>query len=228
MNTVFITNLKNGYAEGIKAGKNLTVYTALPNDGNDYSNAESILATLIQNHSLILIDCDFTTDPSYFASCQEIYLVQSMDILTIQPLTMFLRDLKTKGVLDSEKIRVVVNQELKIRSLTSKQVIAGMSFYNDPAMSFMTDLFNKDLVKACTIPYDENAYSKYLDGIVNCKVSISGYSKNFISKLKVLAEMVYPRVPQSTYEPNKRNANFGNNKFSSDMNNTLEQMRKKY
>ena len=223
-----ITNLKNGHAEGIKVGKNLTVYTTLPNDGNDYSNAESILSTMVQNHSLILIDCDFTTDPSYFASCQEIYLVQSMDILTIQPLTMFLRDLKTKGVLDSEKIRVVVNQELKIRSLTSKMVIAGLSFYNDPGMSFMTDLFNKDLVKACTIPFDENVYSKYLDGMVNCKVSISGYSKNFISKLKVLAEMVYPRVPQSTYEPNKRTTSFNNNKFSADMNNTLEQMRKKY
>ena len=141
---------------------------------------------------------------------------------------MFLRDLKTKGVLDSEKVRVVINKELKMRTLTSKMVIAGLSFYNDPAMSFMTDLFNKDLVKACTIPFDENAYSKYLDGMVDCKVSISGYSKNFISKLKVLAEMVYPRIPQSTYQPNRRNSNFGNDKFSDNMNSTLEQMRKKY
>ncbi|MGN1299112.1 MAG: hypothetical protein ACI4UE_03920 [Candidatus Scatovivens sp.] len=222
-----ITNLKNGYAEGIKVGKNLTVYTALPNDGIDYSDAESILSTLVQNHSLILIDCDFTTDPSYFASCQEIYLVQSMDILTIQPLTMFLRDLKTKGVLDSEKVRVVINKELKMRSLTSKMVIAGMSFYNDPAMSFMTDLFNKDLVKACTIPFDENAYSKYLDGIVDCKVS-TGYSGAFKAKLSVLSEMVYPRVSKSSYEPNRRKPSFGSNKFSDNMNNTLEQMRKKY
>ena len=33
---------------GIKVDKNLTVYTALPNDGKDYSNAEPILSTLVQ------------------------------------------------------------------------------------------------------------------------------------------------------------------------------------
>ena len=87
-----ISKLQKGFAEGIKVNRNLTVYTALPNDGKDYSDAEPILSTLVQNHSLILIDCDFETDPSYFASCQEIYLVQSMDILTIQPLTAFVRD----------------------------------------------------------------------------------------------------------------------------------------
>ena len=61
-----IYKLQNGgIAEGIKVNNNLSVYTALPNDGKDYSNAEPILSTLVQNHSLILIDCDFDTDPSY-------------------------------------------------------------------------------------------------------------------------------------------------------------------
>ena len=40
-----------GYAEGIKVNKCLSVYTALPNDGKDYSDAEPILSTLVQNHS---------------------------------------------------------------------------------------------------------------------------------------------------------------------------------
>ena len=142
-----IEKLQNGTAEGIKVKDNLTVYTALPNDGKDYSNAEPILSTLVQKHSLILVDCDFTTNPSYFASCQEIYLVQSMDILTIQPLTAFLRELKTQGVLEAEKVRVVINKELKVRGLSNKAIIGGMSFYNDPSMSYMTELFNKDNVK---------------------------------------------------------------------------------
>ena len=43
-------------------------------------------------------------------------------ILTIQPLTAFLRDLKSKGVLEAEKVRVVINKELKVRSLTAKQL----------------------------------------------------------------------------------------------------------
>ena len=222
-----ISKLQKGFAEGIKVNRNLTVYTALPNDGKDYSDAEPILSTLVQNHSLILIDCDFETDPSYFASCQEIYLVQSMDILTIQPLTAFLRDLKSKGVLESEKVRVVINKEIKVRSLTTKAIIGGMSFYNDPSMSFMTELFNKDMVKACSIPFEDNAYSKYLDAMVNCNVSINGYSKTFLSKLKNLGEMVYPLVSKPNYGSKASpQMNYGNNNFSSNMGNTLNKMRK--
>lgn len=220
-----IEKLQNGFAEGIKVDKNLTVYTSLPHDGKDYSDAEPILSTLVQSHSLILIDCDFDTNPSYFASCQEIYLVQSMDILTIQPLTAFLRELKTIGVLEPEKVRVVINKEVKVRSLTSKVIIGGMSFYNDPAMSFMTELFNKDMVKACSIPFEENAYSKYLESIVNCTISLNGYSKTFLSKLRVLGDMVYPLTSKQTYAKQPEQ-DYGKSNFSNNMNNTLNQMKK--
>ena len=193
-----IAKLQKGFAEGIKVNKNLTVYTSLPNDGKVYSDAEPILSTLVQNHSLVLIDCDFETDPSYFASCQEIYLVQSMDILTIQPLTAFLRDLKSKGVLEPEKIRVVINKEIAVRSLTTKAIIGGMSFYNDPGMSFMTELFNRDLVKAYSIPFEDKVYSIYLDAMVNCNLSINGYTNTFKEKLKNLGSSVYPLVGRSS------------------------------
>lgn len=224
-----LEKLQNGMAEGIQVKQNLTVYTALPNDGKDYSNAEPILSSLVQKHSLVLIDCDFDTNPSYFASCQEIYLVQSLDILTIQPLTAFLRDLKTQGVLEPEKVRVVINKELKVRGLTNKAIIGGMSFYNDPAMSFMTELFNKDNVKWCSIPFDEAVHANYLEAMLNCKVSISGYPKNFMSKLRILGDMVYPLTSRQTYSGN-RNQGYGQNTngFSNSMNNTLNKMRKKY
>ena len=224
-----IEKLEHGDSEGIKVDRNLNVYTAMPNDGKDYSNAEAILSTLVQNESLVLIDCDFDTDLGYFANSQEIYLVQSMDILTIQPLTGFLRDLKTKGILEQEKLRVVINKELKVKNLSSKAVIGGMSFYNDPAMSYMTELFNKDKIKACTIPFDENVYSRYLEAIVNCVISINGYSKGFMNNLKMLGNMVYPLLSRQTYTPNKSSAsmNYGNS-FSTEMNNTLNQMRNKY
>ena len=221
-----IEKLQNGYTEGIKVDKNLSIYTALPNDGKDYSNAEPILSTLVQNHSLILIDCDYYTDLTYFASCQEMYLVQSMDILTIQPLTAFLRELKTKGILEPEKIRVVVNKELKVKSLSVKAIIGGLSYYNDPAMSFITELFNKDMVKACTIPFEDNAYSKYLEGIVNCNISLKGFSKVFLSKLKVLGDMVYPLTSKQTYGKGQV-SNYNQNAFSNSMNDTLNKMRKK-
>ena len=231
-----IAKLENGYAEGIKVNKNMTVYTALPSDGNTYENAEPILSTLVQNHSLILIDCDFETPPAYFAMCQEIYLVQSMDILTIQPLTAFLRELKFKGAWEPEKARVVINKETKVKGLSGKMIIAGMSRYNGPDMSVMTDLFNRDMVKACSIPFDEKVYAKYLETMATCKLSLSGYSKQFMQKMQILGEMVYPRLnskksygPMSNSNYSQGNVNTTNNKvFSNSMNNTLNQMKNKY
>lgn len=223
-----IEKLQNGYAEGVKVDKNLTVYTDVPDSGKDYSNAEPILSTLVQNHSLILIDCDYDTDISYFASCQEMYLVQSMDILTIQPLTAFLRELKTKGVLEPEKIRVVINKEMKIhKKVGDKGIIAGLAYYNDPSLSYMTELFNKDTVKAISIPFDINAYARYLGGIVDCEVSLNGYSKQFLSKLKLLGDMVYPLTSKQSYS-SKTGTDYNPNAFSNSMNDTLNKMRKKY
>ena len=226
-----LSKLENGYAEGIKFNKNLTVYTGLPSDGTVYENAEPILSTLVQNHSLILIDTDFTTPPAYFASSQEIYLVQSMDILTIQPLTAFLRDLKFKGAWEPEKARVIINKEVPIRILSNKTIIGGMSRYNGPDMTVMTDLFNKDMVKACSIPFDEKVYAKYLETLATCKLSISSLPKQFRAKLQILGEMVYPRLNSKTsYNPSPNmggdNYNPGGNAFSNNTNNILNKMKK--
>jgi len=230
-----INKLENGYAEGIKFNKNLTVYTALPADGNVYDNAEPILSTLVQNHSLVLIDCDFSTPPAYFASCQEIYLVQSMDVLTIQPLTAFIRDLKFKGAWEPEKARVVINKEMPMGVLKNKMIIEGMSRYNGPDMSVMTDLFNKDMVKACSIPFDEKVYAKYLETMATCKLSLNGYSKQkqFKAKLDILAEMVYPRLNSNrSYNPdNSGIQSTGMNSgsaFSNSTNSTLNKMKNRY
>ena len=191
--------LESGITEGIKVNDNLTVYTSLPSK-QEQANHESILATLIKNHSLVLIDSDFDTPYTYFEHAQEIYLVQSMDILTIQPLTAFVRDLKAKDNLIHEKLKVIINKYTKVRGLNSKVVIGGMAFYNDPSMSFMTELFNKDTIKHVNIPFDESVYAKYIEGLVNCKVSLNGYGKNFLSALKELGNMVYPLL-NNKYKP---------------------------
>ena len=222
-----IEKLKEGYADGIKAKKNLTIYTADPDDDVKFPEAEAILSTLVQNHSLVLIDSDYETDPAYFALSQQIYLVQSMDILTIQPITAFLKDLKTKGVLESEKLRVIINKEVKVNRLTNKMLIGGMSRYTDASMSVMTQLFDKETIKACTIPFDETVYAKYLESLLICKVSISGYPKKFKEKLKILGEFIYPLNSKQTYAP-RRNPEGINTNFNSSINNTLNQMRQKY
>ena len=186
-----MTNLANDVPEGIKVNDNLTVYTTIPSQ-QDNIDVGTIISTLVKNYSLVLIDCDFDTPFDVFQYAQEIYLVQSMDILTIQPLTAFLRELKAKNALIHEKLKIVVNKEARIRGLNAKVIIGGMAFYNDPSMTFMTELFNKDVIKYTTIPFSDVVYSKYIEGLVNCKISINGYDKNFIGALKGLAKMVYP------------------------------------
>lgn len=226
-----IDNLRRGNAQGIQVHKNLTVYTMLPGENEDINDYEHILETLVQNYSLVILDCDFDTNYGYFKEAQELYLVQSLDVLTIQPLTAFLRNLKAKNVLDPEKIRVVLNKVVKLRSVTDKTIIGGMAYYNDPAMSFMTELFNKDTVTYCSIPFEEQAYSKYLEGLVNCKITLNGYSKNFMAVLSKLADMVYPLINGSNNKGNTANYNnnyHNPNYFSNSMNNTLDKMKNNY
>lgn len=222
-----LSNLANGIANGVKVNNNLTVYTTIPSQYDDINNAYAILETLIKNHSLVLIDSDFDTPVEYFEKASDLYLIQSMDVLTIQPLTAFLRDLKEKSVLEENKIKIILNKVLRVRGITGKNIVGGMSNYNDPEMSFMTELFDRNVVKiAGQIPFDEDVYAKYLESIVECEVKINGYPKEFRQRLNLLAEVIYPFSSNNKKEKGKNNE-YSNN-FSSGMNNTLDNMRKRY
>ena len=234
-----LDNLMAGRAEGIKVNNNLSVYTNIPSQNEEIKNSHSIMETLVKNHSLILIDCDFNTPIEYFAKAQELYLVQSMDVLTIQPLTEFLRELKIKNALEESKIRIVLNKILRVRGVTGKNIVGGMSNYNDPEMSFMKELFDRNTVKvAAQIPFDEDVYAKYLEGLIECEIKLNGYPKEFKAKLTTLAETIYPLLPNNNNnngKKNKKNSKQGYsssnqypNSFSSGMNDTLNSMRNRY
>ena len=223
-----IDNLKSGIDKGIEVSKNLTVFTTLPDRNVELNDYKNILTTLTKNYSLVIMDCDYDTNYAYFNFAQEIYLVQSFDILTIQPLTAFLRNLKSKNILEPNKLRIVLNKVLRVRSITERVIIGGMSFYNDPSMSYMTELFDKDNIKYCTIPFDQEAYSRYLDGLVNCEISTKGYPKNMMVSLQKLGDMIYPLLnnDMSANKFNTYNKNTSN--FSSNMNETLNKMKNRY
>ena len=225
-----IEQLSQGVANGIQVNKNLTVFTSLPDERDSISRVDEILETLVKNYSLILIDCDFNTPIGYFKQSLETYLIQSLDILTIQPLTAFLRELKAKNVLEEEKLKIILNKFIKIRGINEKTIIGGMAFYNDPAMSFMTELFDRNMIKYITIPFEEEIYTKYLAEIINCEISLKGYSKTFMQILKELGNMVYPYIPQQTSKGGYKNQTTGysNGRFSPSMNDTLNQMKRKY
>lgn len=215
-------DLLNGVPNGIQANKNLTVYTSLPNE-DIIRNAGQILKTLISNYSIVLIDCDFQTPISYFSYAQEVYLVQSMDVLTIQPLTAFLNMLRSKNVLDESKLRIVLNKVEKLRRVNDKIIIGGMSSYNDPAMTYMVNLFDKNVIRYISIPFDEQVYVKYLEGLIDCEISLKGYPKNIIQVFTELANMLYSNaIGKTTYRPPTANGT----DFSPSINSTLEQMRK--
>lgn len=220
-----INSLLQGVANGIQVNKKLTVYTSLPEETEGIENAGAILQTLLNKHSLVLIDCDFETPLDYFDKTQEIYLVQSFDVLTIQPLTAFLRELKSKNILNENKLRIILNKAVRIRGINEKAIIGGMAYYNDPAMSFMTELFDKNTIRYITVPFNEEVYAKYLENIINCEISIKGYPKNIVQILNELSNMVYPLVSgKSTYVPPKVETNG----FTPSMNSTLNQMKNRY
>ena len=208
-----LEKLENGIVEGIDVSKNLTVFTSVPNAKVEVNDIEILLSNLIKKYSLVLLDCDYKTPDKYFELSQEIYLVQTMDILTIQPLTAFLRELQSNNKLVPSKLKIVINKEMKVRGLSIKAIIGGMSCYNNPEMSYMRELFDREKISVITIPFDEDALSKYLSGMVDCVVSTSGYSRQFLVELKKLSDNVYPLVT-NRFKPDYSK----NNKFSNDAN----------
>ena len=227
-----IEGLRRGVPEGIKVNKNLTVYTTVPGDESTFDDYNNILETLVRNYSLVLMDCDFDTNLNYFANSQEIYLVQTYDILTIQPLTEFLNELKYKNILDQNRLRIVINKTLKLRKLTDKMIIGGISCYNDPASTYINTLFDKDTIRYTTIPFESETYARYLERMVDCEISLSGYSKIFLDALNKLSDMVYPLiVGNNKYQPNKNYNDYSKKNtttFNTNMNETLNKMRNSF
>jgi len=229
----YITNnLKARTANGIIEHKNLTIYTSPIENDENIEAVEPIIETLINTHKVILMDCDFNTPMRYFKYAQEIYLVQSMDILTIQPLTAFLRQLMGKGMFEGAKAKVVLNKFIKTKEINENLLIGGMSIYNDPGMTLRKELFDRRTVDRIIIPFDLKSYLRYLDGLVTCDISLKGYDKDFLQCLKNLANMIYKQ--ETNKKGNKDNKYMppsvknNNNGFSPRVSNTLNQMKQNY
>ena len=192
--TLSIIKLEKGIAEGVQINKNLSVYTGLPTNDTNKLNSRAVIDTLKKNHTLILLDCDFETSLEYYTYSNQIFTVQSLDVLTMQPLTIHLKKLKELGIISDSKISVILNKEVPVKGLTKKLMIGGLSMYNSPNMEERVQLFNKDNVKVYSVPFDIQAYQKYLENIVHCKFEITGYPKKFITELQLIAENIYPEI----------------------------------
>ena len=159
--TLSVIKLEKGIAEGVQINKNLSVYTGLPTNDTNKLNSKQVIDTLRKNHTLILIDCDFETNLEYYTYSNQIFTVQSLDVLTMQPLTIHLKKLKEFGIISDSKLSIILNKELPVKGLTKRLMVGGLSMYNSPNMEERVELFNKDNVKVYSVPFDIQAYQKY-------------------------------------------------------------------
>lgn len=189
----------------------LSVYTGMPGDDRKQYNASVAIDTIMQNNNVILIDTDFTTPYDYFRLCQEIYLVQDMNVLNIAQTTMFLRELKSHGV-PMNKIRIIINKHVRC-SLTAKDIIDGIATYTSYDLKMFDELFNSATIPYYILPFDQENYTKYIEMLYKYTNKFSTFSEEFTSNLSKIINAIYPIggivSSRNTYTPQKKKNSFG-------------------
>lgn len=168
----------------------LSVYTGMPGEDRKIYNASRVVDTIMQNNNVILVDTDFTTPPDYFRLCQEIYVVQDMDVLNIQQITIFLRELKTRGV-PMSKVRVIVNKHVKC-ALTVKDILDGIATYTSYDLQMYNDLFDSSNITSYILPFNIENYKKYIEMVFNYSNQFSNFSDDFKDNLSKIINAIYP------------------------------------
>lgn len=179
------------------AGKNeplvydkLSIYTAVPGEDRKAYNPNVLVDTVARNNNIVLIDADFSTPLDYFRLSNEIYIVQDMNVLNIQQLTMFLRELKQRGI-GMDKIKVVINKFVDC-SLTSKDIIDIMATYTSYDLKMYDELFNPKRIQYFILPFDVDNYTKYIEMVFKYSNKFSSFTPNFQQNLNQIINSIYP------------------------------------
>lgn len=201
----------NGINEPLVYDK-LSIYTAMPGEDRKAYNSGLVIDTVMQNNSVILLDTDFTTPSDYFRLCQEIYVVQDMDILNINQLTIFLRQIKSRGV-PMNKIRVIINKHVNC-ALTAKDILDGIATYTSYDLKMFDELFNSNAIPYFILPFDIENYKKYVEMIFKYQSKFNTFTQEFRESLGKIINCIYPignvtSATTNTYSTNKRSKIFG-------------------
>ena len=180
----------NGLNEPLIFDNKLSIYTGMPGEDRKSYNASVAIETISQNSNAILIDCDFTTPVEYFRQCQEIYVVQDMDILNINQLTMFLRNLKSKGI-PMNKVRVIINKHVKC-VLTAKDILDGIATYTSYDLKMYDELFNSASIPYYILPFDIENYKKYVEMVYKYSNKFATFTEEFKNNLEIVINSIYP------------------------------------
>ena len=168
----------------------LSIYTAMPGEDRKTYNSSVLINTIMQNNNVILIDADFTTPFDYFRLCQEIYIVQDMDIININQLTIFLRQLKMRGI-PMNKIKVIVNKHVNC-ALTTKDILDGIATYTSYDLKMYDELFNSSSMPYFILPFNAENYKKYVEMVYKYSNKFSTFSDDFKNSLNKIITSVYP------------------------------------
>lgn len=179
----------NVLQSGIEINKNLYLYTSIPGtDRKSYNNIK-LIENLKSEFKVIIIDADFTTPLDYFKLTNEIYTIQDMDILTVQQITTFLRELKSKDI-SLAKMRIVINKYIK-SNVTCKKLIEGLAYYYDPQMTYVDELFDPK-TDYFTVPFNEGNYAKYINNLYGCDMDFGHFTSDFLEMVAVICSVIYP------------------------------------
>ncbi len=179
----------NGLNEPLIYDK-LSIYTGMPGEDRKAYSASVAMETIASNNNAILVDTDFTTPIDYFRICQEIYVVQDMDILNINQLTMFLRNLKSKGI-SMNKLRVIINKQVKC-ILTAKDILEGIATYTSFDLKMYDELFNSATIPYYVLPFDVENYKKYIEMVYKYSNKFATFSEDFKQNLEGIINSIYP------------------------------------
>ncbi len=189
----------------------LSVYTGMPGDDRKQYNASVAVDTIMQNNNVVLIDTDFTTPYDFFRLCQEIYLVQDMNVLNISQTTIFLRELKSHGV-PMNKIRIIINKHVRC-ALTAKDIIDGIATYTSYDLKMFDELFNSTTIPYYILSFDQENYTKYIEMLYKYTNKFSTFTDEFRADLLKIINAIYPiggnSSPRNSYKTSKKKNSFG-------------------
>lgn len=195
-----LVGLTRGQDNPLRVG-NVSIYTGIPGDLKKEIDPFKTIEAAKSKNSVILIDCDYATSLDVYKMAQSIFIVQDMDILNIQPITTFMRELKYRGV-PLEKVQVIINKYVKC-GLPIKRMIEGLSFYRNAERTIFDELLPKGIAYY-VLPFNEINYKKYVEGIYASKVSYPTFTEEFKQSVDVVVSNIYPigmsRINKNSFE----------------------------
>ena len=130
-----------------------------------------------------------------------------MDVLNVNQITMFLKEIKTRGI-PMNKVKIVINKHVKC-ALTSKDLIDGIATYSSLDMNMVDPepLFDTSGLQYFILPFDQENYTKYIEMLFKSSNAFSTFTREFKIALEQITNAIYPigisNVQDNRYEKPK-------------------------